>query len=137
MSLFDQATVAGWIDRSEASLRNFVAAVPANFLHGDTVRIFVTIVQRRLWHDVILEQERRAGLAIDRFRGRRRGRVSAAAPSNEQGARPPKWSAAPDVVHTCLRLAPAPPVGSDLSSMAGPRARQGELARDDTAKWVL
>jgi hypothetical protein len=67
MSLYEQATRAGWLERSEANLRNFVAAaVRATQVRGDSARIFVTIVRRRLWHHITLEQEERAVQAIKR-----------------------------------------------------------------------
>jgi hypothetical protein len=67
MSLYDQATAAGWLERSEANLRNFVAAaVRATQARGDSVRIFVAIVKRRLWHHITMEQEERAARAMTR-----------------------------------------------------------------------
>ena len=71
MSLYEQATRAGWLERSEANLRNFVAAaVRATQVRGDAARIFVTIVRRRLWHHITLEQEERAIQAIKRVGGK-------------------------------------------------------------------
>lgn len=70
MSLYEQATRAGWLERSEANLRNFVAAaVRATQVRGDAARIFVTIVRRRLWHHITFEQEERAIRAIMRVSG--------------------------------------------------------------------
>jgi hypothetical protein len=67
MSLYEEATRAGWLERSEANLRNFVAAaVRATQVRGDAARIFVTIVRRRLWHHITFEQEERAIQAIKR-----------------------------------------------------------------------
>lgn len=58
--LFEQATNAGWLERSEANLLNFAgAAVRANRAAGDSVRIFVGIVRKRLWHHISHEDEER------------------------------------------------------------------------------
>jgi hypothetical protein len=69
--LFDQAVKARWLSRSEANFQNFVAAaVRAVRAQGDSVRIFVSIVRRQLWHHITLDQERRASEMIRRARVR-------------------------------------------------------------------
>ncbi len=67
-ALFQQANSAGWIDTGEASFLNFVgAAVRATRIQSrDPVRVFVTIVRRKLWHHITQEQELRAREVIRR-----------------------------------------------------------------------
>jgi len=65
--LFEQAIRAGWIERSEANLLNFAgAAVRANRAAGDSVRIFVGIVRKRLWHHISHEDEERGRAVLKR-----------------------------------------------------------------------
>ncbi len=59
--LYEQATQARWLERSEANFLNFAAAaVRANRAKGDTVRIFVGIVKRGLWGYITQGEEDRA-----------------------------------------------------------------------------
>jgi hypothetical protein len=68
--LFEQATAAGWLDRSEANFLGFAAAaVRANRAQGDAVRIFVSIVRRKLWHHITHADEERARQGIARASG--------------------------------------------------------------------
>ena len=65
--LFAQATAAGWIDPSEANLRNFIAAAArATRINGDAVRVFVGIVRKGLWHHLTSADEDRANAALRR-----------------------------------------------------------------------
>ena len=68
LALYEQAAHAGWLERSESNRVNFVAAaVRAVQVRGDSVRIFVALVRRRLWHHITAAQEDRAAEAIKRF----------------------------------------------------------------------
>lgn len=68
--LFTQAVKAGWLPGGEASLQNFVAAaVRATRVKGDSVRIFIGIVRRGLWHHIAKEDEDRARMALRREAG--------------------------------------------------------------------
>jgi hypothetical protein len=59
--LFEQATRAGWLERSEAGFLKFAsAAVRANRVSGDAVRVFMGIVRKGLWHHISLSDEERA-----------------------------------------------------------------------------
>jgi hypothetical protein len=59
--LFEQAVLAGWMERGEAAWLNFAAAaVRANRVSGDCVRIFVGIVRKGLWHHISASDEDRA-----------------------------------------------------------------------------
>jgi hypothetical protein len=79
--VYRQAVAAGWLPDCEASFQNFVAAaLRANQAQGDAVRIFVSIVRRKLWHHITLEQEERARQAIRRDRERECGRDGDANP---------------------------------------------------------
>ena len=67
--LYEEATRAKWLLRSEANLRNFVAAAArASRVEGDPVRIFVGIVRKALWHHLSNEDENRAIAALKRER---------------------------------------------------------------------
>lgn len=58
--LYCQAVKAGWLRDSEANLLNFAAAaVRANRAVGDSVRIFVGIVRKGLWHHISASDEER------------------------------------------------------------------------------
>jgi hypothetical protein len=53
--LYAQATSAKWLAHSEANFRNFVAAAArATRVDGDSVRVFVGIVRRGLWHHLTI-----------------------------------------------------------------------------------
>jgi hypothetical protein len=59
--LFEQALLEGWMERSEAAWLNFAAAaVRANRVSGDSVRIFVGIIRKGLWHHISASDEDRA-----------------------------------------------------------------------------
>jgi hypothetical protein len=63
--LHAQATRAGWLPPGEAGLQNFVAAAArAMRVKGDSVRIFVGIVRRGLWHHLAQADEDRARAAL-------------------------------------------------------------------------
>lgn len=67
--LYEEATRAKWLMRSEANLRNFIAAAArASRVEGDPVRIFVGIVRKALWHHLSNEDENRAIAALKRER---------------------------------------------------------------------
>jgi hypothetical protein len=69
--LYAEATAAKWLNRSEANLRNFVAAAArATRVEGDAVRIFVGIVRKALWHHLTSADEERATAALKRERDR-------------------------------------------------------------------
>jgi hypothetical protein len=69
--LYDQAVCAGWLRGSEASFLAFAAAaVRANRVGTDPVRLFVAIVRRGLWHHVTAADEDRARAVIGRDRER-------------------------------------------------------------------
>jgi hypothetical protein len=67
--LYEQATALKWLTRSEANLRNFIAAAArATRVDGDPVRVFVGIVRQALWHHLTIEDEKRAIAALKRER---------------------------------------------------------------------
>jgi hypothetical protein len=71
LALYEQAVHVGWLERSDANRRNFVAAaVRAARANGDAPRIFVAIVRRGLWHHITAEEEERAVAALKRSDGR-------------------------------------------------------------------
>lgn len=87
LELYEQATKAGWLGQSEANRTNFVAAAArATRAGGDSVRIFVAIVRRGLWHHITGEEEARAVAALKRLDGR-------IEPPSEsrRGAPPSEW----------------------------------------------
>lgn len=74
--LYAEATAAKWLNRSEANLRNFIAAAArATRVQGDPVRIFVGIVRKALWHHLSSADEERATSALRRERDRQVGTV--------------------------------------------------------------
>ena len=59
--LFEEATSAGLLERTEAGLLKFAAAaVRANRVSGDAVRVFMGIVRKGLWHHISASDEDRA-----------------------------------------------------------------------------
>ena len=67
--LYGQAINSGWLEHSEANVRNFVsAAVRATRVSGNAVKIFVGIVKKGLWHHITHEQEERALTVLKRYR---------------------------------------------------------------------
>jgi hypothetical protein len=68
--LYQKAVRAGWLVPSEANALNWIgAAIRAKTVKGgDSVRIFVTIVRKKLWHYITQEQEDRAIRALKRHR---------------------------------------------------------------------
>ena len=69
--LYEQAIEARWLPDSEANLRNFIAsAARATRVNGDSVRVFVGIVRKRLWHHLTSEDDDRAVAALRRERGK-------------------------------------------------------------------
>jgi hypothetical protein len=71
-ALYQKAVRAGWLVPSEANALNWIgAAIRAKTVKGgDSVRIFVTIVRKKLWHFITQEQEDRAIAALKRHRGK-------------------------------------------------------------------
>lgn len=68
LELFNQAVKRRWFVESEANKRNFLAAaVRANQVDGDSVRIFVGIVKRGLWSHITHAQEERADRALKKY----------------------------------------------------------------------
>jgi hypothetical protein len=68
--LFAQAVAKGWVKNCQADALNFFgAAVRArNAGNGDPVRIFVSLVRRRLWHHITQAQEDEARRILQRNR---------------------------------------------------------------------
>lgn len=67
-NLYRQAVRAGWIEHSEANVRNFAcAALRATRAGGRVGAIFVGIVKNRLWHHITQEQENRALAVLKSF----------------------------------------------------------------------
>jgi len=83
--LYEQATAAKWLTRSEANFRNFIAAAArATRVDGDPVRIFVGIVRRSLWHHLTNDDETRANAALKRDK-ERQGEASQSHGRNASG----------------------------------------------------
>ena len=69
--LYFQATQAGWLQPSEANFLNFAAAaVRANRAAGDSVRIFIGIIRRGLWHHISASDEERGTAVLRSVRER-------------------------------------------------------------------
>lgn len=84
LALHRQAVEAGWIERGEANLHNFVAAaVRSTRVTGDSVRIFVGITRKRLWHHITVDQEAKGVQALKNFREKMRHRASGSASRSE------------------------------------------------------
>lgn len=67
--VYRQIVAAGWLEDSEANFKNCIAAaVRATRAKGDSVRIFVSIVRRQLWHHISQVEEDRAEQVIRRSR---------------------------------------------------------------------
>jgi hypothetical protein len=82
--LYAEATAAGWLQASEANLRNFVAAAArASRVDGDAVRVFVGIVRKGLWHHLTSADEDRANAALRRERERNVPRSTEVAKGSE------------------------------------------------------
>jgi hypothetical protein len=127
MSLYEQATRAGWLERSEANLRNFVAAaVRATQVRGDSARIFVTIVKRRLWHHITLEQEERAVQAINRVAGK--GATARRTRSGGTSEPSPPLSKADVHVKSLLEMLRGSVFGPETPAAPAPRAGCGSNA---------
>ncbi|MCC6393526.1 MAG: hypothetical protein IT167_23195 [Bryobacterales bacterium] len=72
--LYREAVSAGWIEHSEASVRNFVcAALRATRTGGRVGAIFVGIVRKRLWHHISHEQEDRALAVLRQYQSQHLG----------------------------------------------------------------
>ncbi len=85
--LYEQATRSGWIERSDAAWLNFAAAaVRANRVAGDSVRIFVGIVRKGLWHHISTSDEDRARAVLATAFVRNSGREAEA--GRKQAATP-------------------------------------------------
>jgi hypothetical protein len=68
-TLFAEATEKGWLNASEASALNFVAAaVRAREVGDDPPRLFVFLVRRGFWKSITQAQEDRARKALARCR---------------------------------------------------------------------
>jgi hypothetical protein len=78
--LFAQAVAKGWVKNCQADALNFFgAAVRArNAGNGDPVRIFVSLVRRRLWHHITQAQEDEARRTVQRHRQSQRSKVEPA-----------------------------------------------------------
>jgi hypothetical protein len=97
--LYRQAVQAGWIEHSEASVRNFCsAAVRATRTGGRVGAIFAGIVKKRLWHHITQEQEDRAVIVIKRFREKQSSAFKLQASAPAPGAPAPILRAALSVV---------------------------------------
>jgi hypothetical protein len=84
--LYAQATSAKWLGHSEANFRNFVAAAArATRVDGDSVRVFVGIVRRGLWHHLTIADEERAIGALKRERERSASRNAEAPEERGEG----------------------------------------------------
>lgn len=67
--LYFEAVDRGWVDRSEATALNFIAAaVKAREEGDDPPRLFVAIVRRGLWHHLNQAHEDRARAALNHYR---------------------------------------------------------------------
>lgn len=67
--LYREAVKAGWLEATEANLRNFLcAALRATQAGGRVGAIFVGIVRKKLWHHVTQAQEDRVMTALRRYR---------------------------------------------------------------------
>jgi hypothetical protein len=76
-NLYRQAVKVGWIEHSEANIRNFAcAALRATRAGGRVGAIFAGIVKKRLWNHITQEQETRALAVLNRFRESRAGAFS-------------------------------------------------------------
>jgi hypothetical protein len=76
--LYRQTVEAGWLEASEASLRNFLcAALRATQAGGRVGAIFVGIVRKKLWHHVTQAQEDRAMTVLKSYRARKPDAFSA------------------------------------------------------------
>ena len=75
-ALLGQAIAKGWLKNCQADVLNFFgAAVRArNATNGDPVRIFVSLVRRRLWHHITQAQEDEARRTVQPNRPPVRGR---------------------------------------------------------------
>lgn len=79
--LFEQATRARWVQPTEAGWLNFVAAaVRANRVPGDAVRVFMGIVRQGLWHHISTADEERARAVLLSLRTRTDQRRKAGRP---------------------------------------------------------
>jgi DNA-binding transcriptional ArsR family regulator len=69
-SLYQQACKAGWVKESENSFLNWLAAAirAKTQTEGDSVRIFVGIVRKKLYAHITQAEEDRARVAMNRFR---------------------------------------------------------------------
>jgi len=91
-SLYFQAVDRRWVDSSEATALNFIAAaVRAREVGHDPTRLFVALVRQRLWSHVTQAQEEYARTTLSRFRAERpdRFRISPRAHQMERGPLPP------------------------------------------------
>lgn len=102
--LFTQAVAKGWVKNCQADALNFFgAAVRArNAGNGDPVRIFVSLVRRRLWNHITQAQEDEARRAVQRHRQSERGKVEPA------GAEPGR---AGQILESILQRLPMPKDG--------------------------
>lgn len=102
--LFAQAIAKGWVKNCQADALNFFgAAVRArNAGNGDPVRIFVSLVRRRLWNHITQAQEDEARRTVQRHRQSERGKVEPA------GAEPGR---AGQILESILQRLPMPKDG--------------------------
>ena len=70
-ALFGQAVEAGWLNRSESNVLNFVsAAVKATRARGDQVRTFQDIVKTNNWKEIHQREEDKARQMLSAYRER-------------------------------------------------------------------
>jgi DNA-binding IclR family transcriptional regulator len=102
--LFAQAVAKGWVKNCQADALNFFgAAVRArNAGNGDPVRIFVSLVRRRLWNHITQAQEDEARRTVQRHRQTERSKVEPA------GAEPGR---AGQILESILQRLPMPKDG--------------------------
>lgn len=78
--LYFEALERGWVDRSEATALNFIAAaVKAREEGKDPARLFISIVRRGLWQHINHGHEERARAVLNRFREENPDRFRASA----------------------------------------------------------
>jgi hypothetical protein len=104
-ALFEEATRAGLLERTEAGLLNFAAAaVRANRVSGDAVRVFMGIVRKGLWHHISASDEEGAR-AVMRGSGRLpKTRVGSSSRESSGGSERTSDAGAGDVtaIHTLI-----------------------------------
>jgi hypothetical protein len=128
--LYAEATAEKWLPDSEANLRNFIAAAArATRVKGDSVRVFVGIVRKGLWHHLSGEDEDRA----TRVLGREREKLGCGTANTIPGWRSFETEKGEGIVQAVLNLAMrrnAPDSGSP------PRTENCKDTPDQTQGWL-